>query len=218
MICLVWWQCFDAVGECGDGGGLSGDCGGAGWRASRVGTVTLVYTLSVVSGVTVVHPLDPEVRPPTDSGAPSASDRLVTVAPTFFGDLLTVSLVGGLRPYGYALVDAVSGYGVDATAGVLSVSVGGAPEAGTTATMTVRGSDSLGSFADATVRVVGATDIVVTPVPLLYVPLNKKPVDVATLTVSGGVGDYSYGVESTAVFRMLSGGRLRVKEAQTGGG
>ena len=181
----------------------------------RVGTVTLVYTLSVVSGVTVVDPLDPEVRPPTDSGAPSGSDRLVTVASTFFGELLTVSLVGGLRPYGYALVDAVSGYGVDATAGVLSVSSGNAPSAGTTATMTVRGSDSLGSSADATVRVVGATDIVVTPVPLLYAPLNKKPVDVATLTVTGGVGDYRYGVESTAVFRMLSGGRLRVKEAQT---
>ena len=183
----------------------------------RVGTVTLVYTLSVVSGVTVVDPLDPEVRPPTDSGAPSASDRLVTVAPTFFGELLTVSLVGGLRPYGYALVDAVSGYGVDATAGVLSVSVGGAPSAGTTATMTVRGSDSLGSSADATVRVVGATDIVVTPVPLLYVRLNKKPF-LATLTVSGGVGDYRYGVESTAVFRMLSGGRLKGEGVADGGG
>ena len=181
---------------------------------SRVGTVTLVYTLSVVSGVTVVDPLDPEVRPPTDSGAPSASDRLVTVAPTFSGDLLTVSLVGGLRPYGYALADAVSGYGVDVTAGVLSVSVGGAPLAGTTATMTVRGSDSLGSSADATVRVVGATDIVVEALPLLYSPLNETP-RLATLSVSGGVGDYRYGVSPSTVFRITQKGRLWVGTAQT---
>ena len=182
----------------------------------RVGTVTLVYTLSVVSGVTVVDPLDPPdpTAPPTDSGAPSGSSRLVTVAPTFFGELLTVSLVGGLRPYGYALVDAVSGYGVDATAGVLSVSSGNAPSAGTTATMTVRGSDSLGSFADATVRVVGATDIVVTPVPLLYSGLNERPF-LATLTVTGGVGKYRYGVESTAVFGINQKGRLRVGTAQS---
>ena len=158
-----------------------------------VGTVTLGFIrcpLSVVSGVTVVDPLDPPdpTAPPTDSVAPSGSERLVTVAPTFFGELLTVSLVGGLRPYGYALLGSASGYVVDATAGVLSVSSGNAPSAGTTATMTVRGSDSLGSSADATVRVVGATDIVVTPVPLLYAPLNKKPVDVATLTVSGAWG------------------------------
>ena len=179
----------------------------------RVGTVTLVYTLSVVSGVTAVDPEDP-TAPPTDSGAPSGSDRLVTVAPTFSGELLTVSLVGGLRPYGYALVDAVSGYGVDATAGVLSVSSGNAPSAGTTATMTVRGSDSLGSFADATVRVVGATDIVVTPVPLLYSGLNERPF-LATLTVTGGVGKYRYGVESTAVFGINQKGRLRVGTAQS---
>ena len=179
----------------------------------RVGTVTLVYTLSVVSGVTAVDPKDP-TAPPTDSGAPSGSERLVTVAPAFFGDLLTVSLVGGLRPYGYALADAVSGYGVDATAGVLSVSSGNAPSAGTTATMTVRGSDSLGSFADATVRVVGATDIVVTPVPLLYSGLNERPF-LATLTVTGGVGKYRYGVESTAVFGINQKGRLRVGTAQS---
>ena len=182
----------------------------------RVGTVTLVYTLSVVSGVTVVDPLDPPdpTAPPTDSGAPSGSERLVTVAPSFFGELLTVSLVGGLPPYGYALADAVSGYGVDATAGVLSVSSGNAPSAGTTATMTVRGSDSLGSSADATVRVVGATDIVVTPVPLLYVLLGDTP-RFAALTVSGGVGDYSYGVESTAVFGINDNGRLKVRESPT---
>ena len=180
----------------------------------RVGTVTLVYTLSVVSGVTVVDPLDP-TAPPTDSGAPSGSSRLVTVAPTFFGELLTVSLVGGLRPYGYALADAVSGYVVDATAGVLSVSSGNAPSAGTTATLTVRGSDSLGSFADATVRVVGATDIVVEAVPLLYAPLNKRPVVLVDLSVSGGIEPYRYSVESTAVFGITQGGRLRVRAAQS---
>ena len=185
---------------------------------SRVPTVTLVYMLSVFSGVTAVDPSDPDKRDPEDTDRLFGSERLVTVAPSFSGDLLTVSLVGGLSPYGYALLGSASGYDVS-SGGVLNVSSGNAPSAGTTATLTVRGSDSLGSFADATVRVVGATDIVVPSVSLLYWPLEKAG-QLTELTVSGGVLPYRYEVEPSSVFgvRLLSGsrvGRLRVETAQT---
>ena len=176
------------------------------------GTVTLVYTLSVVSGVTAVDPLDP-TAPPTDSGAPSGSNRLVTVAPTFSGELLTVSLVGGALPYGYSLSEAVSGYGVDATAGVLSVSVGGAPSAGTTATMTVVGTGGLGSSAEVTVRVVGAADIVVGAVGLLYAGVGETAA-LVTLEVSGGVAPYGYAV-SSSVFGVSDAGVFEVLTART---
>ena len=177
------------------------------------GTVTLVYTLSVVSGVTAVDPLDPEVRPDPDPNVLSGSNRLVTVAPTFSGELLTVSLVGGALPYGYSLSEAISGYGVDATAGVLSVSVGGAPSAGTTATMTVVGTGRLGSSAEVTVRVVGATDIVVGAVGLLYAGVGETAA-LVTLEVSGGVAPYGFAV-SSSVFSVSDAGVFEVVTAAT---
>ena len=61
-----------------------------------VPTVTLVYTLSVIARVTGVDSEDPD--------ASSGGNRTTVVAPTFFGELLTLSLVGGLPPYSYGLV------------------------------------------------------------------------------------------------------------------
>ena len=79
-----------------------------------VPTVTLVYTLSVVAGVTAVDPVDPTGPNPQDPNVLSGSNRLVTVAPTFSGGLLTVSLAGGRGPYGYALLGTPAGFAVDA--------------------------------------------------------------------------------------------------------
>ena len=78
----------------------------------------------------------------------------------FLGSLLTVSLVGGVPPYGYSLVGPAAGVDVD-DGGVVNVAVGGAPAAGTTMAVTVRGGGRLGSSADMTVTVIGAADVVV---------------------------------------------------------
>ena len=93
-----------------------------------VGTVTAVYTLSVVNGVTgvVPPPVDPsEPGPATpDPDASDGGNRTTVVAPTFFGELLTVSLVGGVPPYGYSLVGPAAGFDVDDD-GVVNVAEGG---------------------------------------------------------------------------------------------